>query len=55
MVAFERALDAAASGVHRFDGVALGGEVLRQQLAQLGVVVDDEDAQLRRRRRARLA
>ncbi len=48
VIAGERALDPETSGMDALDRIAFGGEIFGQQLAQLGVVVDDEHAQLRR-------
>jgi hypothetical protein len=38
--------------VQALHGVAFGGEILRQQLAELDIVVDHEDGELARSRRA---
>ena len=46
MVAGERALDAEPAGVYRLHHIAFSGEVFGQQLAQFGVVVDDEHSDL---------
>ena len=43
VIALERALDAAPAGVHGLDGITFGGQIFRQQLAELPVVVDHQD------------